>query len=137
MAPVTDAIRRGSAVTSSPVPVKRVLTGHIDPDFDEFPVTGGKEIAVRFIDQTAIMKRVGDPKPHSDVRPVAGIDKMKAVMSDGGVMRPQPVEHAANLVMAVKFHAMCFNSKDTARVQSAEKDVDILIIDALEIADDQ
>jgi hypothetical protein len=82
------------------LPVERILASHIDPDLGKFAVAGREEIAVGFVDHAVIMKRVGDTKTHCDISAIACIDKMELIMSDCGVMAPQPLKHAADLVMS-------------------------------------
>ena len=69
--------------------------------------------------------------------PVAGIDKMEPVVTDSSVMRPQPVEHALDLLMSVQFDAMRLDGKHAVRGERLEYEAGILFVDTAKIGQDQ
>ena len=119
------------------VPVECVIARHIDTDLVEQPVPCCEEIAVGFIDKAAAGERVGHAEAHGDVCAVAGIDEMEAVVPDSSVMRPQPVEHALDLLMSVQFDAMRLDGEHAVRGERLEDKAGILFVDTAEIGQDQ
>ena len=106
-------------------------------DSGKQPVPCCEEIAVGFIDKAAVRERVGHAEAHSDVFAVAGIDKMKLVVLNSSVMRPQPVEHALDLLMSMQFDAMRLDGEHAVWGECPEYESGILFVDTEKIGQDQ
>ena len=83
------------------------------------------------------MKRVGHAEAHGDVCTVAGVDEMEPVVSDSSVMRPQPFEHAADLLISVQFDTMRLDGEHAVWGECLEDEAGILFVDTTKIGQDQ
>ena len=83
------------------------------------------------------MKRVCNAEPDRNVRLVTGVDEMELVMADSRMVRPQPIEHAADLAMSGECHAVCFDRENAVSRKRLENKPDILLVDAAKIAQDE